>query len=218
MGCKSINVTFTSIDKHLSSKNFAHLGKSVQLLLNQVQKYVYDYNMGKMGNAEESEKDFLSDSFKNYEWNFPGLRKNLPANMEEEIKSLDQDGMKELVLLQQRTVLQVPYHFSISLDFIQDFIFYSNSFFLLTEYWNNHEKIRETSIWRDLKKPWKLSFMIFLNSWDFNLTRFLKKIVKLYFDEIFEEFMMLHFDKIFWQIRETLFWRDFCFNFFLGFQ
>ena len=114
MGCKSINVTFTSIDKHLSSKNFAHLGKSVQLLLNQVQKYVYDYNMGKMGNAEESEKDFLSDSFKNYEWNFPGLRKNLPANMEEEIKSLDQDGMKELVLLQQRTVLQVPYHFSIS--------------------------------------------------------------------------------------------------------
>ena len=131
MGCKSINVTFTSIDKHLSSKNFAHLGKSVQLLLNQVQKYVYDYNMGKMGNAEESEKDFLSDSFKNYEWNFPGLRKNLPANMEEEIKSLDQDGMKELVLLQQRTVLQVPYHFSISLDFIQDFIFYSNSFLLV---------------------------------------------------------------------------------------
>lgn len=149
MGCKSINVTFTSIDKHLSSKNFAHLGKSVQLLLNQVQKYVYDYNMGKMGNAEESEKDFLSDSFKNYEWNFPGLRKNLPANMEEEIKSLDQDGMKELVLLQQRTVLQVPYHFSISLDFIQDFIFYSNSFFLLIEYWNNHEKIRETLFWRD---------------------------------------------------------------------
>ena len=128
IGSKSINVTFTSIDKHLSSKNLAHLGKSVQLLLNQVQKYVYDYNMGKMGNAEESEKDFLSDSFKNYEWNFPGLRKNLPANMEEEIKSLDQDGMKELVLLQQRTVLQVPYHFSISSDFIQD-LFFTQTFF-----------------------------------------------------------------------------------------
>ena len=130
IGSKSINVTFTSIDKHLSSKNLAHLGKSVQLLLNQVQKYVYDYNMGKMGNAEESEKDFLSDSFKNYEWNFPGLRKNLPANMEEEIKSLDQDGMKELVLLQQRTVLQVPYHFSISSDFIQD-LFFTQTFFLV---------------------------------------------------------------------------------------
>ena len=108
MGSKSINVTFTSIDKHLSSKNFAHLGKSVQLLLNQVQKYVYDYNMGKMG-ISTSDADFLTQdsSFKNYEWNFPGLRKNLPANMEDEIKSLDQDGMKELVLLQQRTVLQV---------------------------------------------------------------------------------------------------------------
>ena len=110
MGAKSINVTFGAIDKHLCSKNFAHLGKSVQLLLNQVQKYVYDYNMGKMSNGQVTE-DFLSDSYKNYEWNFPGLRKNLPANMEEEIKSLDQaaaaDGMKELVLLQQRTVLQV---------------------------------------------------------------------------------------------------------------
>merc|ERR1719410_910495 len=74
MGAKSINVTFTSIDKHILSKNFAHLGKSLQLLLNQVQKYVYDYNMGKMGGQVE---DFLSDSFKNYEWNFPGLRKNL---------------------------------------------------------------------------------------------------------------------------------------------
>ena len=54
-------------------------------------------------------EDFLSDSYKNYEWNFPGLRKNLPVNAEEEIKNLDQvqDGMKELVLLQQRTVLQV---------------------------------------------------------------------------------------------------------------
>ena len=110
IGAKSINVTFGAIDKHLCSKHFGHLGKSVQLLLNQVQKYVYDYNMGKMSSGQATE-DFLSDSYKNYEWNFPGLRKNLPANMEEEIKSLDQaaaaDGMKELVLLQQRTVLQV---------------------------------------------------------------------------------------------------------------
>lgn len=88
--------------RHLSAKNFAHLGKSVQILLNQVQKYVFDYNMGKMGQSE----DFLDSSCKNYEWNFPGLRKNVPANLEEEIKSLDQDGMKELVLLQQRNVLQ----------------------------------------------------------------------------------------------------------------
>ena len=92
--------------RHLAQRNFAHLGKTVQSLLNQVQKYVYDYNMGKMG---QGAADFLSDSFKNYEWNFPGLRKNVActAAVEDEIKSVDQDGIKELVLLQQRTVLQV---------------------------------------------------------------------------------------------------------------
>ena len=94
----------------------AHLGKTVQALLNQVQKYVYDYNMGRMGqgNSASSQTDFLSDSFKNHEWNFPGLRKNVAAaggtnvnSIEQEIKSQDQDGIKEIVLLQQRTVLQV---------------------------------------------------------------------------------------------------------------
>ena len=96
-----------------------HLGKTVQALLNQVQKYVYDYNMGRMGqgNSNSSQiagSDFLSDSFKNHEWNFPGLRKNVAASpseqqnsIEQEIKSADQDGIKEIVLLQQRTVLQV---------------------------------------------------------------------------------------------------------------
>ena len=106
--------------RHLSSKkNLGHLGKTVQALLNQVQKYVYDYNMGRMGqgnsnSSQISGSDFLSDSFKNHEWNFPGLRKNVAASpseqqnsIEQEIKSADQDGIKEIVLLQQRTVLQV---------------------------------------------------------------------------------------------------------------
>ena len=103
--------------RHLSSKNLGHLGKTVQALLNQVQKYVYDYNMGRMGqgsNSASSQTDFLSDSFKNHEWNFPGLRKNVASatnenanSIEQEIKSADQDGIKEIVLLQQRTVLQV---------------------------------------------------------------------------------------------------------------
>jgi len=117
-GAKSISVTFSTIDKHLSSKkNLGHLGKTVQALLNQVQKYVYDYNMGRMGqgnsNSSQTGSDFLSDSFKNHEWNFPGLRKNVAASpseqqnsIEQEIKSADQDGIKEIVLLQQRTVLQ----------------------------------------------------------------------------------------------------------------
>ena len=105
--------------RHLSSKNLGHLGKTVQALLNQVQKYVYDYNMGRMGqgnsnSSQISGSDFLSDSFKNHEWNFRGLRKNVAASpseqqnsIEQEIKSADQDGIKEIVLLQQRTVLQV---------------------------------------------------------------------------------------------------------------
>merc|ERR1719189_2614634 len=116
-GAKAISVTFSTIDKHLSSKNLGHLGKTVQALLNQVQKYVYDYNMGRMGqgnsNSSQTGSDFLSDSFKNHEWNFPGLRKNVAASpseqqnsIEQEIKSADQDGIKEIVLLQQRTVLQ----------------------------------------------------------------------------------------------------------------
>ena len=116
--------------RHLSSKNFAHLGKTVQLLLRQVQKYVYDYNMGKMGqgstNFDPSTADYLCfdpASYKNYEWNFPGLRKNVAGNMaeniEDEMKSADQDGIKELVLLQQRTVLQVR----VSLIRLECFIF-----------------------------------------------------------------------------------------------
>ena len=111
--------------RHLSSKqkNLGHLGKTIQALLNQVQKYVYDYNMGRMGQGNSNSgssqisggsENFLSDSFKNQEWNFPGLRKNVAASpseqqnsIEQEIKSADQDGIKEIVLLQQRTVLQV---------------------------------------------------------------------------------------------------------------
>ena len=78
------------------------MGKTLQVLLNQVQQYVYDYNMGRFTNSDQ-----LSDSFNNYEWNFPGLRKNVAGatNLEDQI--IDQDGMKELVLLQQRVVLQV---------------------------------------------------------------------------------------------------------------
>ena len=88
--------------RHLSAKNFQHMGKTLQVLLNQVQQYVYDYNMGRFTNSDQ-----LSDSFNNYEWNFPGLRKNVAGatNLEDQI--IDQDGMKELVLLQQRVVLQV---------------------------------------------------------------------------------------------------------------
>ena len=41
--------------RHLSSKkNLGHLGKTVQALLNQVQKYVYDYNMGRMGQGNSN--------------------------------------------------------------------------------------------------------------------------------------------------------------------
>jgi hypothetical protein len=54
-GAKSISVTFSTIDKHLSSKkNLGHLGKTVQALLNQVQKYVYDYNRGRMGQGNSN--------------------------------------------------------------------------------------------------------------------------------------------------------------------
>ena len=79
--------------------------------------------MGRMGQGNSNSgssqisggsENFLSDSFKNHDWNFPGLRKNVAASpseqqnsIEQEIKSADQDGIKEIVLLQQRTVLQV---------------------------------------------------------------------------------------------------------------
>ncbi len=114
--CVLFCVTFCMclLFRHLSAKNFSHMGKSVQILLSQVQKYVYDYNMGKMGRSSEQDSFSLNssgDSYKNYEWNFPGLRKNLAASptgqIEDEIKCFDHDGIKELVLLQQRNVLQV---------------------------------------------------------------------------------------------------------------
>ena len=111
------------------------MGKTLQVLLNQVQQYVYDYNMGRFTNSDQ-----LSDSFNNYEWNFPGLRKNVAGatNLEDQI--IDQDGMKELVLLQQRVVLQVyTLYIYLHTSKFQDFCSMKMSrdiFQSLTYFWN----------------------------------------------------------------------------------
>ncbi len=97
------------------------MGKTVQMLLSQVQKFIYDYNMGRYSSQQNNYADysFLSAADSNgsglsgnsaTDWNFPGLRKNVNGlpNLEAELKNnIDDEGAKELLMLQQRTVLQV---------------------------------------------------------------------------------------------------------------
>lgn len=104
-GAKAVKVTFSSLNSHMQSLDVAQIGKTVQALLSQVQQYIYDYNLGRTSSVNSQDYSNTSSST---DWNFPGLRKNVAfANIEMDMKSADlQGGTAELLMLQQRTVLQ----------------------------------------------------------------------------------------------------------------
>jgi hypothetical protein len=95
------------------------MSKTVQVLLTQIQEHIFEYNMGKTsseGCLMTSSGGFPSSSRSSCEpepceWNFPGLRKNIAPVFESRIDSGDradqEKGIGELLMLQQRTVLQV---------------------------------------------------------------------------------------------------------------
>ena len=86
------------------------MSKTVQVLLTQISEHIFEYNLGKAAPCPESTTSSVLDT-EPCEWNFPGLRKNIAPVFESRIESgnrADQEkGIGELLMLQQRTVLQV---------------------------------------------------------------------------------------------------------------
>ncbi len=89
--------------------NLSQVGRSLPLLVSQVQQFVFDYNLERAINSEQDSAVYGAVAADEHEqnWNFPGLRRKnrattLPTNL-----SKSQQGINELLLFQQRTVLQV---------------------------------------------------------------------------------------------------------------
>ena len=95
--------------------NLTMVGKTLPVLISQVQEFIFDYNLersinstlnSQTNNATASAEGEGSGHEQN--WNFPGLRKRKVQKTQSESKSrAQQPGIAEIVLLQQRTVLQV---------------------------------------------------------------------------------------------------------------
>ena len=82
------------------------MSKTVQVLLTQIQEHILEYKHG----CGKSDVPSASDPVHPdpCEWNFPGLRKNIAPVYSSSGDREDQEkGIGELLMLQQRTVLQV---------------------------------------------------------------------------------------------------------------
>ena len=104
------------ISSHFSTMNLTMVGKTLPVLISQVQEFIFDYNLersinstlnSQTNNATASAKGEGSGHELN--WNFPGLRKRkvLKTPSSESRSRGQQPGIADIVLLQQRTVLQV---------------------------------------------------------------------------------------------------------------
>lgn len=98
--------------------NLTMVGKTLPVLISQVQEFIFDYNLersinstlnSQTNNANAAAQDGSSGHEMN--WNFPGLRKRkvkkTSQTLSESKSRGNQPGIAEIVLLQQRTVLQV---------------------------------------------------------------------------------------------------------------
>ena len=101
--------------------NLTMVGKTLPVLISQVQEFIFDYNLersinstlnSQTSNANATAAEGTSEHEMN--WNFPGLRKrkvkkaSQSAASESKLRG-NQPGIAEIVLLQQRTVLQVNF-------------------------------------------------------------------------------------------------------------
>ena len=99
--------------------NLNMVGKTLPVLICQVQEFIFDYNLERsinstlnsQTNATAASAAGEGSSEHELNWNFPGLRKRKvkkasPTAAESKARGR-QPGIAEIVLLQQRTVLQV---------------------------------------------------------------------------------------------------------------
>ena len=96
------------------------MSKTVQVLLTQIQEHVFEFNVVRSASADaaaaspSSGRPLSTSEFESGDWNFPGLRKSsapvFEARMESGDRAEEERGIGEILLLQQRTVLQVSPH------------------------------------------------------------------------------------------------------------
>ena len=100
--------------------NLTMVGKTLPVLISQVQEFIFDYNLERSINSTLNSQTSNANATAAQEgssehemnWNFPGLRKrkvkktSQTAASESKLRG-QQPGIAEIVLLQQRTVLQV---------------------------------------------------------------------------------------------------------------
>ena len=101
---------------HFNSLNLVQMSKTVQVLLTQVQEHIFEFNVGRSASADAaaaspSGRPLSTSEFESRDWNFPGLRKSsapvFESRMESGDRAEEEKGIGEILLLQQRTVLQV---------------------------------------------------------------------------------------------------------------
>ena len=102
---------------HFNTLNLVQMSKTVQVLLTQIQEHIYEYNFGKSSTTDSvmtgkmTTTSVSSSESEPCEWNFPGLRKTSAPVYETRADSgnraEEEKGVGEILLLQQRTVLQV---------------------------------------------------------------------------------------------------------------
>ena len=104
---------------HFNTLNLVQMSKTVQVLLTQIQEHIFEYNLGRSPAVEPvvtSSGRMVTSSVSSAEsdpceWNFPGLRKASAPVHESRADSGnradEEKGVGEILLLQQRTVLQV---------------------------------------------------------------------------------------------------------------
>ena len=94
--------------------NLTMVGKTLPVLISQVQEFIFDYNLERSINSTlNSSQTTEGAASEEHEanWNFPGLRRRRVVQQKEggsrSRGRQQQPGIAEIVLLQQRTVLQV---------------------------------------------------------------------------------------------------------------
>ena len=108
---RELNFNCCAFFSHFSTMNLTMVGKTLPVLISQVQEFIFDYNLERSINSTLNSQTSSEGGCSEHEvnWNFPGLRKRkVQKTPSSESRSRGQQpGIAEIVLLQQRTVLQV---------------------------------------------------------------------------------------------------------------
>lgn len=106
-GARAVHVTFNALNNHFCAMNLIQISKTLSTLMTQVQEFIFEYNLKRSLSSMHGLHSIRVDmNSSNVGWDFPGLksRRDLIANQE---LSKDAQKFNEILLLQQRTVLQI---------------------------------------------------------------------------------------------------------------